>query len=89
MYAIRSYYEADLSRGVRRANGHIIPWMRILLAKQSNFSVTSHPGKKTASARKMRVAAKDVMRMSDEKSRCCSAGCCYTEELITPYGKKA
>lgn len=26
--------------------------------------------------------------MSDEKSRCCSAGCCYTEELITPYGKK-
>jgi hypothetical protein len=49
--------------------------------------VTSPQIKKTASAKKMQAAVKDVMKMSDKKSCCCSAKSCCSTEPITPYDK--
>ena len=48
----------------------------------------SHPIKKIVSVRKMRTAAKDVIKMSNEKPCCCSGGKCCSGKPITPYDKK-
>jgi hypothetical protein len=43
--------------------------------------------KKIASAKKILAVVKDVMKMSNEKSCCCSASSCCNTESITPYEK--
>jgi hypothetical protein len=43
--------------------------------------------KKIASAKKILAVAKDVMKMSNEKSCCCSTSSCCSTESITPYDK--